>query len=76
MGKTARFSGVLKYIIMCFEKKSRLFFVKWHNFLENYLNSRSRGAIPDFSVIPELVALPLLRAHIKEHCDLPGQQRS
>ena len=66
MGQTARFSGVLKYIIMCFEKKSRLFFVKWHNFLENYLNSRSRGAIPDFSVIPELVALPLLRAHITE----------
>ena len=38
--------------------------MKWHNFLENYLNSAVRGAIPAVSVLPELSALPLLRAHI------------
>lgn len=38
--------------------------MKWHKFLENYLHSASRGAIPAVSVLPELIALPLLRAHI------------
>ncbi len=38
--------------------------MNWHKFLENYLNSSARGAIPAVSVVPELVALPLLRAHL------------
>ena len=38
--------------------------MKWHKFLENYLNSSARGAIPAFSIVPELVSLPLLRAHL------------
>ena len=39
-------------------------FVKWHKFLDNYLYSASGGAVPVLSVLPELAALPLLRAHI------------
>ena len=38
--------------------------MKWHKFLENYLHSASEGAVPVLSVLPELAALPVLRAHI------------
>jgi len=38
--------------------------VKWHKFLENYLHSPQSGAFSAISVLPELAALPLLRAHI------------
>ena len=38
--------------------------MKWHKFLENYLNSLHRGSFPAMAVLPELAALPVLRAHI------------